>query len=77
MPRPLPACRPLTRVLPIPARVAVNGWNTEQLGAYVELVRRGRPDFVEVKGVTYCGDSKASPLTIKHCPYHAEVCACT
>ena len=39
----------------------------------MELVRRGRPDFIEVKGVTYCGDSTASPLTIKHCPYHAEV----
>jgi tRNA wybutosine-synthesizing protein 1 len=51
----------------------VNGWNTEQLSKYVELVRRGRPDFVEVKGVTYCGDSKASPLTIKHCPFHSEV----
>jgi len=56
----------------------VNGWNTEQLGKYVELIQRGQPDFVEVKGVTYCGDSKASPLTIKHCPYHAEVRAyCT
>jgi tRNA wybutosine-synthesizing protein 1 len=51
----------------------VNGWNTEQLDEYVKLVRRGRPDFVEVKGVTYCGDSKASPLTIKHCPFHHEV----
>ena len=51
----------------------VNGWNTAQLDKYVELVRRGRPDFVEVKGVTYCGDSKASPLTIKHCPFHHEV----
>ena len=51
----------------------VNGWNTEQLDKYVELVGRGKPDFVEVKGVTYCGDSTASPLTIKHCPYHAEV----
>lgn len=51
----------------------VNGWNTEQLSKYVELVRRGQPDFVEVKGVTYCGDSKASPLTIKHCPFHEEV----
>ena len=51
----------------------VNGWNTDQLSKYVELVRRGKPDFVEVKGVTYCGDSKASPLTIQHCPYHAEV----
>lgn len=51
----------------------VNGWNDAQLGKYVELVRRGRPDFIEIKGVTYCGDSKASPLTIKHCPYHAQV----
>jgi len=51
----------------------VNGWNTEQLEQYVKLVGRGRPDFVEVKGVTYCGDSKASPLTIKHCPFHHEV----
>ena len=52
----------------------VNGWNTEQLSKYVELVRRGQPDFIEVKGVTYCGDSKASPLTIKHRrPYHANL----
>ena len=51
----------------------VNGWNTEQLSEYVKLIARGQPDFVEVKGVTYCGDSKASPLTIKHCPFHAEV----
>ena len=51
----------------------VNGWNDAQLEKYVELVRRGRPDFIEIKGVTYCGDSKASPLTIKHCPYHAQV----
>ena len=51
----------------------VNGWNDSELDAYAELVRRGAPDLIEVKGVTYCGDSKASPLTIKHCPYHAEV----
>ncbi len=51
----------------------VNGWNDSELGAYAALIRRGLPDFVEVKGVTYCGDSKASPLTIKHCPFHDEV----
>ena len=32
------------------------------------------PDFIEVKGVTYCGNNKASPLTIKNTPYHEEVC---
>jgi len=51
----------------------VNDWNTENLNNYVELIRRGEPDLVEVKGVTYCGDSKASPLTIKHCPFHTQV----
>lgn len=51
----------------------VNGWNDSELDAYAELVRRGAPDLIEVKGVTYCGDSKASPLTIKECPFHHEV----
>eukprot|EP00965_Chrysotila_dentata_P196591 6177680-Pleurochrysis_carterae.AAC.2 len=26
----------------------------------------------QVKGVTYCGESKASPLTIKNCPFHEQ-----
>jgi len=51
----------------------VNGWNDSELGAYAELVTRGQPDLIEIKGVTYCGESKASPLTIKHCPFHHEV----
>lgn len=51
----------------------VNGWNDSELGAYAELVKRGQPDLIEVKGVTYCGESKASPLTIKQCPFHHEV----
>lgn len=51
----------------------VNGWNLDQIGAYAELVALGRPDFVEIKGVTYCGKSDASPLTIKNCPFHEEV----
>ena len=51
----------------------VAGWNDEELAAYAELIRRGRPDFIEVKGVTYCGDSKASSLTMKNVPYHEEI----
>jgi len=51
----------------------VDGWNTSELDAYAELVRQGQPDFIEIKGVTYCGDSKASPLTIKNCPFHEQV----
>ena len=42
------------------------------MDAYAELIRRGMPDLIEVKGVTYCGESKASPLTIKNCPFHEQ-----
>lgn len=33
----------------------VKGWNTEDIDAYSNLFSIGRPDFVEIKGVTYCG----------------------
>ncbi|KAI7860427.1 hypothetical protein BDC45DRAFT_430579 [Circinella umbellata] len=51
----------------------VKDHNTEELDNYVELVRRGRPSFIEVKGVTYCGYSGASNLTMANVPYHHEV----
>ncbi|KAJ1969185.1 Fe-S oxidoreductase [Dispira parvispora] len=51
----------------------VKAFNTEELSNYVELVRRGRPEFIEVKGVTYCGFSAASSLTMENVPYHNEV----
>ena len=44
-----------------------------QVEEYVALVKRGMPDFIEIKGVTFCGDSKASDLTMEHVPYHEEV----
>lgn len=33
----------------------VKGWNTEEIDAYFNLFSIGKPDFVEIKGVTYCG----------------------
>ncbi|KAI8149236.1 hypothetical protein BJV82DRAFT_504409 [Fennellomyces sp. T-0311] len=51
----------------------VKDHNTEEIDNYVELVRRGRPSFIEVKGVTYCGYSGASNLTMANVPYHHEV----
>jgi tRNA wybutosine-synthesizing protein 1 len=51
----------------------VNEWNVSQIDAYADLVQLGQPDFVEIKGVTYCGKSDASPLTIKNCPFHEDV----
>ncbi|KAJ1650333.1 Fe-S oxidoreductase [Dispira simplex] len=50
----------------------VKAFNTEELSNYVELVQRGRPEFIEVKGVTYCGFSAAN-LTMENVPYHNEV----
>ncbi|KAG8346959.1 putative Flavodoxin Radical SAM superfamily Wyosine base formation [Trypanosoma vivax] len=52
----------------------VNQYNMENVAAYAELVRLGWPDFIEVKGVTYCGTSGASTLTMKdNVPRHSEV----
>jgi tRNA wybutosine-synthesizing protein 1 len=51
----------------------VKEWNTSELEAYASLVSKGAPDFIEIKGVTYCGDSKASNLTMSNVPWHEEV----
>ncbi|EGG06322.1 uncharacterized protein MELLADRAFT_87318 [Melampsora larici-populina 98AG31] len=51
----------------------VKGENSEEILDYVELIKRGRPDFIEVKGVTYCGYAPSSNLTIKNSPFHEEV----
>ncbi|KAI8894754.1 hypothetical protein BC833DRAFT_530218 [Globomyces pollinis-pini] len=51
----------------------VKDFNTEEIPNYGNLISRGTPDFVEVKGVTYCGFSGSQPLTMKNVPYHVEV----
>ncbi|MEE6469790.1 hypothetical protein FKM82_008767 [Ascaphus truei] len=51
----------------------VKAWNVDELKAYADLVTVGRPDFIEVKGVTYCGESSASNLTMANVPWHEEV----
>jgi tRNA wybutosine-synthesizing protein 1 len=51
----------------------VKGWNTEQVKQYADLVNLGKPDFIEIKGVTYCGDSDASTLTMENVPWLQEV----
>ncbi|XP_054883755.1 S-adenosyl-L-methionine-dependent tRNA 4-demethylwyosine synthase TYW1 isoform X2 [Poeciliopsis prolifica] len=53
----------------------VKAWNVEELQAYAELIALGQPDFIEVKGVTYCGESSASSLTMANVPWHQEVVA--
>lgn len=53
----------------------VKAWNVEEMLAYAELIAMGQPDFIEVKGVTYCGESTASSLTMANVPWHQEVVA--
>lgn len=51
----------------------VNDYNITNLQEYAKLVHKGNPDFIEVKGVTYCGVGGAADLTMKNVPYHEEV----
>ena len=54
----------------------VKGFNIEdEAEGYAELVARGLPCFVEVKGVTYCGTSSSAGagLTMQNVPFYEEV----
>jgi len=53
----------------------VKGMNMEysQLEQYAALVNQGMPTFIEIKGVTFCGDLNASRMTMKNVPFHQEV----
>ena len=51
----------------------VKGENMRELDEYAALVARGAPDFIEVKGVTWCGESPGSNLTMANVPWHADV----
>lgn len=56
----------------------VKGFNIEnEVEGYADLVERGLPCFVEVKGVTYCGTSTSSGagLTMQNVPFYEEVTA--
>ncbi|RKP20561.1 Tyw1 protein, partial [Rozella allomycis CSF55] len=51
----------------------VKDFNVNELDNYIELVKRGQPDFIEIKGVTFCGYTGSNPLTMSNVPYHKEV----
>ncbi|KAH8055162.1 tRNA-4-demethylwyosine synthase [Aureococcus anophagefferens] len=48
----------------------VKGHNERDVAGYAGLVALGEPTLVEVKGVTFCGKSDASDLTMENCPWH-------
>jgi len=51
----------------------VKSHNMDEIKSYAELIQRGVPDLIEVKGVTFCGDTPTSNLTIQNTPFHSEV----
>ena len=52
----------------------VKAYNTEELSDYAALVAIGRPTLIEIKGVTYCGEtSAANELNMQNVPLHGEV----
>ncbi|KAK4662933.1 Fe-S oxidoreductase [Podospora pseudopauciseta] len=55
----------------------VKDFNLEdEVEGYADLVQKGLPCFVEIKGVTYCGTSTSSSagLTMQNVPFYNEVC---
>lgn len=51
----------------------VKSYNMDEINGYSELIELGQPDLIEIKGVTYCGKSDGSDLTMKNVPWHEEV----
>ncbi|KAI9732087.1 MAG: hypothetical protein M1834_004183 [Cirrosporium novae-zelandiae] len=54
----------------------VKGFNIEdEASGYADLIEKGLPCFIEVKGVTYCGTSTSASagLTMQNVPFYEEV----
>lgn len=51
----------------------VKDHNMSDAADYARLVSLGEPDFIEIKSVTFCGESKASSLNMGNVPWHEEV----
>lgn len=52
----------------------VKGFNMGDISAYADLVERGLPCFIEVKGATFSGTSSSgsNPLTMQNIPFYEE-----
>lgn len=50
----------------------IKGVNDSNVEKYAELIKRGDPDFIEVKGYVHVGASRDF-LDVKHMPYHEEI----
>lgn len=54
----------------------IKGFNVDEADGYAQLVERGLPCFVEVKGVTYCSTATSpnAGLGMSNVPFYWEVC---
>ncbi len=50
----------------------VKGWNMKSPEKYAELIKRAKPDFIEVKGYMFVGES-IHRLSIENMPRHNEI----
>ncbi|KAH3671546.1 hypothetical protein OGAPHI_000249 [Ogataea philodendri] len=52
----------------------VKGFNMSDATAYADLVAKGEPCLIEVKGATFCGSSagNGNPLTMQNIPFYEE-----
>lgn len=52
----------------------VKGFNMGDISSYADLVQRGQPSFIEVKGATFAGssDGNGNPLTMQNIPFYEE-----
>lgn len=54
----------------------VKGFNMSEsdVGGYADLVERGMPSLIEIKGATFCGSSEGNgnPLTMQNIPFYEE-----
>lgn len=52
----------------------VKGFNMGDVEGYADMVERGRPALIEIKGATFCGSSSGNgnPLTMQNIPFYEE-----
>ncbi|CAR27290.1 hypothetical protein ZYGR_0I05640 [Zygosaccharomyces rouxii] len=53
----------------------VKGFNMAEVMSYADLVQRGKPCFIEIKGATFAGssDGNGNPLTMQNIPFYEEI----
>lgn len=51
----------------------VKGKNNSMTENYKELIRKGQPSFIEVKGVTFCGYKNKNEMSMENVPFYKEV----